>query len=58
MRRWAYAARQRGVLFDAGTAFTLDRSHTPGARLGFACIDAREIKEAVSRLTSAARWKD
>jgi GntR family transcriptional regulator/MocR family aminotransferase len=53
MMRWAHAAQERGVFFDTGTAFTLNRTHTPGARLGFACLDDREIKEAVSRLTAA-----
>jgi GntR family transcriptional regulator / MocR family aminotransferase len=58
MMRWSHAARARGVFFDTGTAFTLNRTHTPGARLGFACLNDREIKEAVRRLAAAARWND
>jgi GntR family transcriptional regulator / MocR family aminotransferase len=56
MARWAHAARKRGVFFDTGPAFTINRTHTPGARLGFACLTDREIREAVSRLAVAARW--
>jgi GntR family transcriptional regulator / MocR family aminotransferase len=58
MVRWSHAARERGVFFDTGTAFTVNRTHTPGARLGFACLNDREIKEAVRRLAAAARWSD
>jgi GntR family transcriptional regulator / MocR family aminotransferase len=58
MMRWVHAARKCGVFFDTGTVFTLNRTHTPGARLGFACLNDREIKEAVSRLAAAARSKD
>jgi GntR family transcriptional regulator/MocR family aminotransferase len=54
MMRWAQAARARGVFFDTGTAFTLNQTPTSGARLGFACLNDREIKEAVRRLAAGA----
>jgi len=46
MTRWVQAAREVGVAFDAGES---------GARLGFACLNDRELREATSRLATAAR---
>ena len=55
MTRWAQEAQQAGVAFDAGAAFTLDGTAASGARLGFACLNDRELRQAVSRLATAAR---
>jgi GntR family transcriptional regulator/MocR family aminotransferase len=49
MMRWAHAARERGVFFDTGTAFTLNHTQTPGARLGFACLSALVIRPGPAR---------
>ena len=59
MTRWARAARDAGVVFDAGGAFTLNGLPAPGARLGFACLTDEELRLAVNRLvtaTSRARY--
>lgn len=53
--RWAQAAREAGVAFDAGAAFTLNGTAASGARLGFACLNDRELRQAASRLATAAR---
>jgi GntR family transcriptional regulator / MocR family aminotransferase len=54
MVQWARAARDRGVVFDAGGAFTLNGAPAPGARLGFACLTEDEIGRAVKALAAAA----
>lgn len=54
MTRWTAAARAAGVAFDAGAVFTLSGAAAPTARLGFACLTDRELREAASRLGSAA----
>jgi GntR family transcriptional regulator/MocR family aminotransferase len=54
MTRWAQAARDRGVVFDHGGAFTLNRAAMAGARLGFACLTDGEIRHATTRLVAAA----
>jgi len=54
MTAWAAAAGRRGVLFDAGSAFTIDGAPSRGARLGFACLAADELVEATRRLAAAA----
>ena len=51
---WADAARHDGVIFDEGSAFTLNGAPTPGARLGFACLTDDELTQAVQRLAAAA----
>jgi GntR family transcriptional regulator/MocR family aminotransferase len=54
MGQWVRAARDHGVVFDAGGAFTLNGAPAPGARLGFACLTEDEIGRAVRALTAAA----
>jgi GntR family transcriptional regulator/MocR family aminotransferase len=54
MVQWARAARDRGVVFDAGGAFTLDGAPARGARLGFACLTEDEMSRAVKALAAAA----
>jgi len=54
MARWARAARDRGVLFDAGPAFTWTGAPVPGARLGFANLTEEELERAVQVLAAAA----
>ena len=56
MVQWARAARDRGVVFDAGGAFTLNGAPAPGARLGFACLTEDEIGRAVKALAAAASF--
>jgi GntR family transcriptional regulator/MocR family aminotransferase len=56
MVQWARAARDRGVAFDAGGAFTLNGAPAPGARLGFACLTEGELGNAVKVLAAAARY--
>lgn len=55
MVRWSRAARERGVAFETGGAFTLDRAPAPGARLGFASLTEEELRQAVRRLLGAAQ---
>jgi GntR family transcriptional regulator/MocR family aminotransferase len=54
MTRWAQAAGERGVIFDAGGAFTLNAEPAAGARLGFACLTNDELHQATRRLVAAA----
>jgi GntR family transcriptional regulator/MocR family aminotransferase len=54
MTDWAEAATHRGVVFDEGSAFTLNSAPTSGARLGFACLTDDELIQAVQRLVAAA----
>jgi GntR family transcriptional regulator / MocR family aminotransferase len=56
MVQWARAARDRGVVFDAGGAFTLNGAPAPGARLGFACLTEDEMGRAVKALAAAASF--
>ena len=55
MTQWARAARDRGVVFDSGGAFTLNAAPAPGARLGFASLTEDELGRAVKALAAAAR---
>jgi GntR family transcriptional regulator/MocR family aminotransferase len=55
--RWAIHARELGVVFDAGSAFTLNGKPSPGARLGFACLTHDELGLAVRRLAAATRHR-
>jgi GntR family transcriptional regulator/MocR family aminotransferase len=52
---WVKEAKRAGVVFDAGTAFTLNATAMSGARLGFACLDEHELHTALERLGTAAR---
>jgi GntR family transcriptional regulator/MocR family aminotransferase len=54
IEQWARASRDRGVLFDAGPAFTVSGPPVPAARLGFACLNEAEIERAVHALAVAA----
>jgi DNA-binding transcriptional MocR family regulator len=54
MAEWTRAARELGVLFDAGPAFTWTGSPVPGARLGFASLTEDELERAVRALAAAA----
>jgi len=54
MARWAGRARELGVIFDPGTAFTMDGAPSSGARLGFASLSDDELATAVRRLVTAA----
>lgn len=47
---WQRAARDRGVLFQAGRRFAFDEKRLPFVRLGFACLNESEQEEAVRRL--------
>ena len=54
MTRWAHAARGAGVAFDSGAAFMMNGTATSNARLGFACLNDHELREAATRLATAA----
>jgi len=51
--RWARRARELGVVFDEGSAFTVNGVPASGARLGFACLAEDELMLAVRRLVAA-----
>jgi GntR family transcriptional regulator/MocR family aminotransferase len=55
MTRWAHTARLAGVAFDTGAPFTLGSATVAGARLGFACLNDHELREAARRLAAASR---
>jgi GntR family transcriptional regulator / MocR family aminotransferase len=55
MTRWAHAARLAGVAFETGAPFTLPGATVAGARLGFACLNDDELREAARRLATASR---
>ena len=50
---WAERAAARGVLVHTARRFTFDGRAEPRMRLGFAPLDPRKIREAVSRLAAA-----
>jgi GntR family transcriptional regulator / MocR family aminotransferase len=50
---WARTALERGVAFQTARAFRFDSRPQPYARLGYACLDADELREAVRRLRCA-----
>jgi GntR family transcriptional regulator/MocR family aminotransferase len=51
--RWAARARDAGVDFQTGRAFTFDGRPRPFARFGFASLAAEELRKAVARLRAA-----
>jgi GntR family transcriptional regulator/MocR family aminotransferase len=51
--RWEERAPARGVSFASGRRFTFDGRAIPFARFGFALLDERELRAAVSRLAKA-----
>jgi GntR family transcriptional regulator/MocR family aminotransferase len=55
MAKWTRAARDRGVLFDGGPAFSLRGGPVAGARLGFASLTEEELERAVRALAAAAK---
>jgi DNA-binding transcriptional MocR family regulator len=42
------------VAFDVGAAFMMNGTATSNARLGFACLNDHELREAATRLATAA----
>jgi GntR family transcriptional regulator / MocR family aminotransferase len=55
MAQWARMARDRNVVFDAASDFSLAGTPVAGARLGFAALTEPELAEAVAALAVAAR---
>ena len=47
---WQRSARAQGVVFQAGQRFAFDGARLPFVRLGFACLNESEQREAVHRL--------
>jgi GntR family transcriptional regulator / MocR family aminotransferase len=54
MTRWVQAAQGAGVAFDPGAAFMVNGTAASSARLGFACLNEHELREATRRLATAA----
>jgi GntR family transcriptional regulator / MocR family aminotransferase len=50
---WATAALGHKVAFQSGEQFNFHSRPLPAARLGFACLDNTELREAVRRLRTA-----
>lgn len=50
---WSARALERGVSFQIGRRFAFDGRARPNARLGFAGLDERELREAVRRMAAA-----
>ncbi|MDP2306889.1 MAG: PLP-dependent aminotransferase family protein [Pseudomonadota bacterium] len=50
---WARAALAEGVVVHAGSGYSFDGAPLPFLRLGFACLDEAELREAMRRLTRA-----
>jgi GntR family transcriptional regulator/MocR family aminotransferase len=55
VERWAARAREGGVDFQTGRAFTFDGRPRPFARFGFASLAPEELRRAVARLRAALR---
>jgi GntR family transcriptional regulator/MocR family aminotransferase len=53
--RWSERALAQGVAFYTARRFALDERARPFARLGFAALDERELREAVRRMASALK---
>jgi GntR family transcriptional regulator/MocR family aminotransferase len=53
VERWAARARDGGVDFQTGRAFTFDGRPRPFARFGFASLEPDELRKAVARLRAA-----
>jgi GntR family transcriptional regulator/MocR family aminotransferase len=51
---WSQRAARAGVLFPTARSFALDRKPRPFARLPYAPLDERELREAVARMASCA----
>ena len=50
---WTAAALERGVAIAPGSRFSFSGQRRRHARLGFAALDERELREAVHRLAAA-----
>lgn len=50
---WLSCGRERGVVFQPGRRFCFHERALPFLRLGFACLNERELGEAVKRLDLA-----
>jgi GntR family transcriptional regulator/MocR family aminotransferase len=50
---WLERAYEHGVAFQPARHFAFDGKSRPYLRLGYACLNEREIKEAVKRLNRA-----
>jgi GntR family transcriptional regulator / MocR family aminotransferase len=50
---WARRALERDVAFQTAGEFSFHGAHPSAARLGFACLDGDELREAVRRLRCA-----
>ena len=52
---WATRALAAGVAFQPARGFAFDGRSRPFARVGFAALDPRELREAVKRMASALK---
>ena len=50
---WARSARDNGAVIVTAAAYTLDGRAQPFLRLGFASLNAKELREGVRRLVAA-----
>ena len=50
---WARRSVDRGVWWHTGRRYAFDRQPMPFARFSFACLNERELPEAVRRLAAA-----
>lgn len=55
VERWVAAARERGVLVQAGRDLSFDKRPEVHLRLGYPRLNPAEIREAVTRLSAAYR---
>ena len=53
MSAWAAAALRHKVAFQSAEHFDFQSRPLPAARLGFACLDDAELREAMRRLRTA-----
>jgi GntR family transcriptional regulator/MocR family aminotransferase len=53
VERWAAEARVEGVAFQTAREFRFDSEPEPGARLGYACLNDDELRDAVHRMSLA-----
>lgn len=51
--QWAHRSLERGVWWYPGRRYAFDQLPTPFARFSFACLNERELSEAVKRLAAA-----
>ena len=53
--RWCQRARERGVVFQPGSAFRLTPGRVAAARLGYGACNEAELRVAVRRLAQCAQ---